>query len=86
MPQHVTDGLLDCVRPPCHVRSQRNRLRGLGMLVTEFSTEIVAAPERFALFESIWASRPTATCGSLPKAVVASAALRRARPGISPAD
>lgn len=56
MAAHVTEVLLDCVYLPCHVRSHRGTgYGGRGMLVTEFSTEAVAAPERFALFEEITA-------------------------------
>ncbi|MGW4078481.1 AraC-like ligand-binding domain-containing protein [Streptomyces asiaticus] len=56
MAAHVTEGLLDCVYLPCHVRSHRGTgYGGWEMLVTEFSTEVVAAPERFALFEEITA-------------------------------
>jgi AraC-like DNA-binding protein len=48
---HVTEALLDCVRLRVpHSKPRGKRLRGLGMLVTEFSTKVVAAPERFELF------------------------------------
>lgn len=51
MTAHVTEVLLDRVcLPMSRSKPKGNGYGGLGMLVTEFSTDVVAAPERFALW------------------------------------